>query len=151
MAAQRLVGLAEIDLIAAQGQHAGAFQAGRAGADHQHGPGVAASKRSGCQPRRYSSITVGFWVQMMVLPRLKREMQTLQPMHSQMSSVRPSSILRGSQGSAIEGRAQPMMSSWPDLITRTISSGSVKRPTPTTGTLAMRLTSAFHGAWWLVL
>ena len=111
----------------------------------------AIAKISGCQPRRYSSMAVGFWVQTIVLLRLKREMQTLQPMHSQMSSTRPSSILRGSHGSAIEGRAQPMMSSWPDLMTRTISSGSVKRPTPTTGTLAMRLTSLFHGAWWLLL
>jgi hypothetical protein len=39
----------------------------------------------------------------------------------------------------------------PDLTTRAISSGSVKRPTPTTGTLAMRLTSEFQGAWWLDL
>src|SRR4026208_2296060 len=101
---------------------------------------------SGCQPRRYSSIAVGFCVQTIVLLRLKRDTHTLQPMHSQMSSTRPSSILRGSQGSALDGPAQPMMSSWPDLMTLTISSGSVKRPTPTTGTLAIRLTSLFHGA-----
>ena len=41
-----------------------------------------------------------------------------------------------------------MMSYWPERITRTISSGSVKRPTPTTGTLAMLRTSLVHGAWW---
>ena len=37
----------------------------------------------------------------------------LQPMHSRMSSSRPSSILRGRNGSAIEGRAAPMKSSTP--------------------------------------
>ncbi len=35
----------------------------------------------------------------------------LQPMHSRMSSMRPSSILFGRNGSAIEGRAAPMKSS----------------------------------------
>ena len=34
----------------------------------------------------------------------------LQPMHSRMSSVRPSSILLGRKGSAMEGRAAPMRS-----------------------------------------
>ena len=60
-------------------------------------------------------------------------MQMLQPMHSRMSSIRPSSTFLGKKGSAIEGLAQPMKSSVPDLIIRTITSGEVKRPTPTTG------------------
>ncbi|MGC4097850.1 MAG: hypothetical protein QM706_12105 [Nitrospira sp.] len=60
-------------------------------------------------------------------------MQILQPMHSRISSIRPSSIFLGRKGSAIEGRAQPMKSSVPDLIIRTMVSAEVKRPTPTTG------------------
>ena len=42
---------------------------------------------SGCQPRRYSSPAVAFWVQIMVGPPIsQREMHTLQPMHTRMSS-----------------------------------------------------------------
>ena len=59
--------------------------------------------------------------------------QMLQPMHSRISSTRPSSIFLGRNGSAIEGRAQPIKSSKPVLICLTITSGLVKRPTPTTG------------------
>ena len=58
----------------------------------------------------------------------------LQPMHSRMSSLRPSSIFFGRKGSAIDGRAAPMMSHWPALMTPTMSSGLVKRPLLTTGT-----------------
>ncbi len=47
--------------------------------------------------------------------------------------MRPSAILFGRNGSAIEGRAQPMKSSTPWRTMRTIVSGEVKRPTPTTG------------------
>ena len=51
--------------------------------------------RSGCQPRRYSSPAVGFWVQTSRNPPiLNRDRQMLQPMHSRISSGRPSSILR---------------------------------------------------------
>jgi hypothetical protein len=59
--------------------------------------------------------------------------QMLQPMHSRMSSQRPSSILTGRNGSAIEGRAEPIRSSTPSVIMRTIVSADVNRPTPTTG------------------
>ncbi len=59
--------------------------------------------------------------------------QMLHPMHSRMSSKRPASILAGRNGSAIEGRAAPIRSSTPSRIMRTIVSGDVKRPTPTTG------------------
>ena len=59
----------------------------------------------------------------------------LQPMHSRMSSKRPSEILVGKNGSAIEGRAAPMMSSTPARIRATMSSGLVSRPLPTTGML----------------
>ena len=72
--------------------------------------------------------------------------QILQPMHSRMSSVRPLSILLGRNGSAMEGRAAPMMSAWPDLIICTISSGLVTRPTLTTGTFAAFLASLIQGS-----
>ena len=76
-------------------------------------------------------------------PISHRETQTLQPMHSRMSSRRPSSILRGRNGSEIDGRAAPMMSHCPELMASSITSGSVKRPTLTHGLsvccLAMRV------------
>ena len=46
--------------------------------------------RSGCQPRRHSSPAVGFCVQRTQTPSCQLEMQMLQPMHSRMSSSRPS-------------------------------------------------------------
>ncbi len=71
---------------------------------------------SGCQPRRYSSPMVTFCVHMIWPPCWNFETQMLQPMHSRMSSSRPSEILVGRKGSAIEGRAAPMMSSTPARI-----------------------------------
>ena len=68
----------------------------------------------------------------------------LQPMHSRMSSMRPSSILRGRKGSAIEGRAAPMKSITPRLICDTIASGEVNLPTPTTGLLVNFFTKAMN-------
>ena len=76
---------------------------------------------------------VGFWVQRIGTMVKSPETQMLQPMHSRMSSMRPSSIFFGRKGSAIEGRAAPMKSSMPRLICETMVSGEVKRPTPTTG------------------
>ena len=77
---------------------------------------AAGSNRSGCQPRRYSSPAVAFCVQ----PRWPCEspftMHWLQPMHSRISSRRPSSILRGRNGSAIDGRAAPITSQTPERI-----------------------------------
>ncbi len=90
--------------------------------------------RSGCQPRRYSSPAVAFWVQTIGGPPIsQREMHWLQPMHSRMSSARPSSIFRGRNGSEIDGRAAPMMSNWPELMMCNMVSGLTIRPTPTTG------------------
>ena len=66
----------------------------------------------------------------------------LQPMHSRMSSSRPSSIFLGRNGSAIDGRAAPIRSSTPSRIIRTIVSGEVNRPTPTTGLRGERLQAA---------
>ena len=43
-------------------------------------------------------------------------MHMLQPMHSRISSLRPSAILRGRNGSAIDGRAAPMKSRMPRRI-----------------------------------
>ena len=57
--------------------------------------------------------------------RLFPATQMLQPMHSRMSSMRPSSIFLGRNGSAIEGRAAPIMSSTPFLINETMRSGLV--------------------------
>src|ERR671936_604717 len=54
-------------------------------------------------------------------------MQTLQPMHSRMSSSRPSSIFRGRNGSAIDGRAAPIISRMPRRICDTMASGEVNR------------------------
>src|SRR3989338_34530 len=63
------------------------------------------TKISGCQPRRYSSPAVVFCVHQIGGPPFSQRLtQTLQPMHSRMSSYRPSLILLGKNGSAIEGR-----------------------------------------------
>ena len=51
--------------------------------------------------------------------------QMLQPMHSRMSSSRPSSIFLGRKGSAMDGRAQPTRSAIPLRMTATIRSGEV--------------------------
>ena len=83
-------------------------------------------------------------------PISQREMHWLQPMHSRMSSSRPSSILLGRNGSEIDGRAAPMMSYWPELMIATIVSGLVIRPTPTTGLLVWSpaLTCLVYAASW---
>ena len=65
--------------------------------------------------------------------------QMLQPMHSRIVSIRPVLIFSGRNGSAIEGRAAPMRSSTPLVTWRTITSGDVNLPTPTTGLLVSRL------------
>ena len=72
----------------------------------------------------------------------------LQPMHSRMSSGRPSSILRGRYGSAMEGRAAPMKSRMPWRIMRTMVSGEVKRPTPTTGLEVRAFRPRTHCSSW---
>jgi hypothetical protein len=59
----------------------------------------------------------------------------------------PSLILFGRNGSAIEGRAPPIKSSTPRLICETMTSGEVKRPTPTTGFFVTRLTKSMIGSW----
>ena len=76
---------------------------------------------------------LGFWVQRIGVAVESPVTQMLQPMHSRMSSQRPSSIFLGRKGSAIDGRAAPIMSSTPSRTIRTIVSGEVNRPTPTTG------------------
>ncbi|EKD59792.1 MAG: hypothetical protein ACD_54C01132G0004 [uncultured bacterium] len=78
---------------------------------------------------------VGFCVQRLMLWVMSPVMQILQPIHSRMSSIRPCSIFCGRNGSAIDGRAQPMKSSVPCRTIRAITSGLVNRPTPTTGRL----------------
>ena len=104
---------------------------------------------SGCQPRRNSSPEVAFCVQTSGGPPIsQREMQTLQPMHSRMSSRRPSRIFAGRNGSAIDGRAAPMMSHWPLVMTSTIVSGLTKRPTLSTGLSVCCLTLSTNGRSW---
>jgi hypothetical protein len=107
----------------------------------------AVSNCSGCQPRRYSSPAVAFCVQITGGPPISHlEMQMLHPMHSRMSSSRPSSIFFGRNGSEIEGRQVAMMSSLPELIASTIKSGLVKRPTPSTGFFETFLTASCQGS-----
>ena len=85
---------------------------------------------------------LGFWVQRIGTMVKSPETQMLQPMHSRMSSNRPSSIFLGRNGSAIDGRAAPIRSSVPLVIIRTIVSGDVNQPTPTTGLLVSCLQAA---------
>ena len=94
---------------------------------------ASAGMRSGCQPLRHSSMKEEFCVQRLSDMVMSPVTQMLQPMHSRMSSMRPSSIFCGRNGSAIDGRAAPMKSRMPCFTCRTIMSGEVKRPTPTTG------------------
>ena len=110
-------------------------------------PAASRRKISGCQPRRYSSPAVGFWVQRTHTPSCQLAMHMLQPMHSRISSLRPSAILRGRNGSAIDGRAAPMKSRMPRRTCDTMVSGEVKRPTPTTGLLVIPLTKSTTGSW----
>ena len=102
---------------------------------------------SGCHPRRYSSPAVAFCVQISGGPPIsQREMQMLQPMHSRMSSSRPSSIFFGRNGSEMDGRQVAMMSRQPDSIASTIMFGSTKRPTPSTGFFATSLIRFCQGS-----
>ena len=102
---------------------------------------------SGCHPRRHSSPAVAFCVQRTGTPSCQLAMQILQPMHSRISSLRPSLILVGKKGSAILARAPPIKSSTPRRICETIVSGEVKRPTPTTGRSVTVLTKSMIGSW----
>src|SRR5215510_10372564 len=99
---------------------------------------------SGCQPRRHSSPMVGFWVQRIGTKRVSPVTQMLQPIHSRISSIRPSLILVGKNGSAIEGLAAPIRSITPRWIAETIESGDVYRPTPTTGLVVNFFTNEIY-------
>ncbi len=103
----------EVDRVAALHQHARRFEPDgpRTHDEHRIVRAAFGEAFSGCQPRRYSSPAVGFCVQIIGGPPIsQREMHTLQPMHTRISSMRPSSTFFGKKGSAIEGRAAPMMS-----------------------------------------
>ena len=134
-------------------EHGGALQAGRAGSDDRERrcrrwlPGGSARDAShGGTPRRWS----GSACTDRHGPDLPREMQTLQPMHSRIWSTRPSAIFDGRNGSAIDGRAAPMKSHWPPRIASAIRSGSVKRPTLTTGLEVTDFATRLYSASWLV-
>ena len=68
---------------------------------------------------------VGFWVQRIGDIVKSPDTQILQPMHSRISSSRPSATFRGRKGSEIEGRAQPIRSTSPFRMTAAILSGEV--------------------------
>jgi hypothetical protein len=59
---------------------------------------------------------------------------------------RPSAILFGRKGSAIEGRAAPIRSTMPRFTWDSMVSGDVKRPTLTTGFCTMPRTWAIIGS-----
>ena len=84
-------------------------------------------------------------------PISQRDTQMLQAMHSRMSSSRPSSIFFGRNGSAIDGRAAPMMSHWPEVIASTITSGSVNRPTLMQGLSVTVFAMRVYCAWWFIV
>jgi hypothetical protein len=88
----------------------------------------------------------GFWVQRIGTPMRSAAEQMLQPMHSRMSSMRPSRSFRGRKGSAIDGRAAPTRSSTPSRTCRTITSGAVKRPVLTTGFVVTCLTQRTYSS-----
>ena len=80
---------------------------------------------SGCHPLRHSSPMVGFCVHRLGAERLFQAAHTLHPIHSRISSGRPALILAGKKGSAIDGRAAPIMSTTPRRMADTIVSGEV--------------------------
>ena len=117
----------ERNLYPRRAERRGAFQAGRAAADDQHGclARRRASNRSGCQPRRHSSPAVGFWVQRTGTPSCQLEMQMLQPMHSRISCSRPSSDLSRQErvGDRGPGAADQIENAAPDLRDHGIGGG----------------------------
>ena len=88
---------------------------------------------------------LGFCVQRIGVEVMSPDAQMLQPMHSRIASIAPVSILRGRNGSAMDGRAAPIRSITPSRICLTMVSGEVKRPTPTTGLFVTCLTQAVNG------
>ena len=137
-------GLDEVDAAhSALAEHDRALQTGRACADDEHVilgvPRLRKALGVPVTPELFPDRRV--LVQMIAgPPTTQREMQMLQPMHSRISSSRPSSIFFGMNGSAIDGRAAPMMSHWPLRMTETIVSALVKRPTFITGFFVCCLT-----------
>src|SRR5262245_65366275 len=89
---------------------------------------------------------VGFCVHRIGVTMYWLAIHMLHPMHSRISSGRPSLILFGRKGSAIEGRAAPMKSTRPRFTIDTIVSGEVSRPTDTTGLHDTLRTCSSHGS-----
>ena len=141
-----------MDVVTALAEDNGTFHAGGpAPTPRTDFLSLAGVNFSGCQPRRYSSPMVAFCVHHRSACCCMPETHMLHPMHSRISSVRPSSILVGMYGSAIDGRAAPMMSRWPiDCLDHIV--GLVNRPFETTGTCpTMDFTSLTKGRIQLVL
>ena len=82
---------------------------------------------------------VGFCVQRIGVIVWSPETHTLQPMHSRIVCSRFVRIFSGRNGSAIDGRAAPTRSRTPSRTCRTMRSGDVNRPTPTTGLVVSAL------------
>ena len=70
-----------------------------------------------------------------------------EPVHSRISSSRPSAIFCGRNGSAIACRAAPIRSTAPDLTTSAIRSGLEYRPTATIGFPVASRIRCVHGRW----
>ena len=74
----------------------------------------------------------GFWVQRIGTPMRSAAEQMLQPMHSRMSSIRPSRS-SGQEGVGDRGARRADEVETPSRTCRTMVSGDVKRPVLTTG------------------
>ena len=93
------------------------------------------SNRSGCQPRRYSSPAVAFCVQPMWPFESPLRCTGCTRCTRGSRPGGPPRSSRGRNGSAIDGRAAPMMSQTPERTISAIWSAFVSRPTPTIGLL----------------
>ena len=119
--------------VAVAGGGDGGLQAGRTGADDQHAP--RRPPRAGAGRRRSTSRPVrGFSMQPSQRLRPIRPTHSwLHDRHSRISSVAPARALAAKSASAIWPRTTPTRSQWPSASARSAWSGSLNRPTPTTG------------------
>ena len=80
-------------------------------------------KSSGCQPRRNSSPAVAFWMHPTWLYDSSRAMQTFDPVHSRISSRRPSRIFVGQErvGDRGAGGADDVERTRPDDLGHEVS------------------------------
>ncbi len=68
--------------------------------------------------------------------------------HNRISSVAPARALAAKSASAIWPRTTPTRSQWPSARARSACSGSLNRPTPTTGSsTALRMADGMNSAY----